>query len=75
MENFYTEFRKEFSQESVWRDSLGYTTPLFVYNDPEFGSIDAKEFLPAGSSVWKCLVTKGIGPHTFGAATSKARRI
>jgi hypothetical protein len=74
MEKFYSTYRKEFSQESVWRDSLGYTASLMVYNDPEFGSLDARETIPAGSSVWRCLVSKGIGTHVYGAATSRARR-
>ncbi len=72
--DYYTTFRKEFSQESVWRDCLGYSASLFVYNDPEFGSLDAKDSIPAGSSVWKCLVSKGIGAHVYGSTTIRARR-
>ena len=73
--NIYTTYRKEFSQESVWRETLGYSVPLRVYNDPEFGSMDAKEYLPAGSSHWQCLVSRGIGNHTYGATTTRFRRV
>ena len=68
-------YRKEFSQESVWRETLGYSVPLRVFSDPDFGSMDAKESLPAGSSHWQCLVFRGLGKHTYGATTTKCRRV
>jgi hypothetical protein len=61
-------FNPEFSQQSTWRKALGASEPLLVANDPEFGSLDAKAVLPAGSSTFSCLIARGSGSHTYGAA-------
>ena len=68
-------YRIEFSQQSVWRKALGDSEPLRIASDPDFGSLDAKEYLPAGSSHWQCLISKGIGQSIYGAATTVFRRV
>lgn len=72
---FYTTYRQEFSELNTWRASVGYSIPLLIYNDPDFGSLDAKEWGPAGSSVWKCLISRGNGNHTYGPTTTYFRRV
>jgi hypothetical protein len=42
--------RKEFTQESVWRDVLGYSAPLLTHAD-ETDCLDAPDYVPAGSSL------------------------
>jgi hypothetical protein len=61
-------FKPEFSQQSTWRSALGASEPLLVASDPEWGSLDAKDVLPAGSSRWDCLIARGVGAHLYGAA-------
>ena len=74
MQNFYTTYRPEFSQLETWRPALPHAS-LMIYNDPEWGALDAPEYVPAGSTVWRLLISRGIGPHEYGAASTKTRRI
>ena len=70
----FTMYRKEYCQLEVWRDAVGSNFPLYVFNDPEFGALDAPMALPAGSSVWRVLVSRGTGSHTYGATSTKTFR-
>lgn len=73
MQSYYTTYRPEFSECAVWRQALGPGASLLVYNSPEWGSLDAKAHSPAGSSEWRCLISRGIGPHIYGPATTYTR--
>jgi hypothetical protein len=72
---FYTTYRKEFSQESTWRECLGGSVPLLVYNDPDYGTMDAPASSPAGSSVYRVVITKGIGDHVYGVRSTRTHSI
>lgn len=39
--------RKDYSEESIWRDALGYSEPLHVWSTD--GAIDAPTRIPNGS--------------------------
>lgn len=73
METFYSTYRPEFSQSATWREALGMGEPLMIYNDPDNGALDAKSRSPAGSSEWRLLISKGIGPHIYGPTTTYTR--
>ena len=72
MQYIYTTYRPEFSQLETWRSALPYES-LMIYNDPEWGALDAKTRSPAGSTEWRLLISKGIGPHIYGPATTYTR--
>ena len=72
MQNFYTTYRPEFSQLETWRPALPHES-LMIYNDPEWGALDSKARSPAGSTEWRLLISKGIGPHIYGPATTYTR--
>lgn len=51
MSGIYRVFvRKEFSEESTWRDALGYAEPLLVHSSMEL-CLDAPDYLLTGSTI------------------------
>jgi len=41
--------KKEFSQESTWRDALGESEPLLIFSDWT-DCLDAPDWIPAGAT-------------------------
>ena len=48
--------RKDYSEETVWREALGNSEPLLVYSAME-ATLDAPDFIASGSTVADSYVT------------------